>query len=139
MIFTATSAMKEAAAGDWSTLSLGLQAATETDQLGWKRFSENASLRVHYNTPPDQPDTRKMTSSPGGPCAKPDAPAKVNTAPKVQAILTDRDTEDANKVSAEFQASWDDGSGWSHEVDFGEDRAKGQRVTVHRDAALDDS
>jgi hypothetical protein len=112
VILDATSAMKEAAAGGWSTLTLGLRAATEDDQLGWKRFEDNPALRVHYNTPPPQPNTKKMTSSPGGPCAAPATPAKVNTPPTVQAILTDPDTEDANKVSAEFQVSWDDGTGW---------------------------
>ena len=35
VILDATSAMKEAAAGSWSTLTLGLRAATEDDQLGW--------------------------------------------------------------------------------------------------------
>jgi len=112
VLLDATSAMKEAAAGGWSTLTLGLRAATEDDQLGWKRFEDDPALRVRYNTPPTQPNTKKMTSSPGGPCAAPATPAKVNKPPTVQAILVDKDTEDANKVYAEFQVSWDDGTGW---------------------------
>ncbi len=113
VILDATSAMKEAAAGGWSTLTLGLRAATEDDQLGWKRFEDDPSLRVHYNTPPPQPKMSSLTSQPGGACKGPGGPARVNVPPKAYAKLTDPDTEDAGKVRGQFQAAWDDGTGWA--------------------------
>ncbi|MEV5751765.1 LamG domain-containing protein [Actinoallomurus sp. NPDC052308] len=111
VIFDATSAMKEAAQGGWSTLTLGLRATHEDDQLGWKRFADDADLRVRYNTPPPQPKMSNLSMNPGGICTSSGRPT-VNRPPVAKAILTDPDDEDANKVSAQFQASWDDGSGW---------------------------
>ncbi|WP_185792315.1 LamG domain-containing protein [Actinoallomurus bryophytorum] len=113
VILDATKAMKEAAAGGWSTLTLGLRASTEDDQLAWKRFDDDPSLRVHYNTPPPQPKMSNLTSSPGGACKAPASPARVNVPPKAYAVLTDPDTEDPNKVRGQFQAAWDDGTGWA--------------------------
>ena len=110
VILDATSAMKEAAAGSWSTLTLGLRAATEDDQLGWKRFDDDPALRVRYNTPPPQPPMKSLSSSPGGGCAGPDSPARINKVPTAYATLTD---PDGDKLSGEFQVSWDDGSGWA--------------------------
>jgi hypothetical protein len=110
VILDATKAMKEAAAGGWSTLTLGLQAATENDQYGWKRFEDDPSLRVHYNTPPTQPKMDDLWSSPGGDCAGPSSPDRVKDIPVLHATLTDKD---GDKVSGEFQASWDDGTGWA--------------------------
>lgn len=112
VILDATSAMKEAASKTWSSLTLGLRAATEDDQLGWKRFADDAYLRVHYNTPPPQPDTKKLSSSPGGPCSA--SPVKINRAPKLQAVLYDADKEDPKKLTGYFEAAWDDASGKHH-------------------------
>jgi hypothetical protein len=104
VIFDATSAMKEAAQGGWSTLTLGLRATHEDDQLGWKRFADDADLRVRYNTPP-QPKMSDLSMNPGGICTSGSGRPAVNKPPVAKAILTDPDDEDANKVSAQFQAS----------------------------------
>ncbi|MEU8760611.1 hypothetical protein [Streptomyces sp. NPDC048659] len=46
--------MGAAAAGGWSTMSLGLKAKDESTYYGWKRVCGNAYLSVTYNTPPRQ-------------------------------------------------------------------------------------
>lgn len=38
-----------------STFTVGLRADNESDSLGWKRFSNAASLTVSYNNPPNTP------------------------------------------------------------------------------------
>jgi hypothetical protein len=108
VIFDATTGMKEAAAGGWSTLTLGLRARDEGDQLAWKRFDKDASLRVHYNTPPAQPPMSKLWSSPGGACVSPSSAVRVNSMPTAHATLTDPDND---KVYADFVAFWDDAAG----------------------------
>jgi hypothetical protein len=132
VILDATQGMKEAAAGGWSTLTLGLKAATEDSQLAWKRFADDAYLRVHYNTPPPQPKMTNLTSSPGGACKGPSSPAKVNVPPKAYAVLTDPDTEDAGKVRGQFQAAWDDGTGWAQRwtSDLTSAKASGSTFTM---------
>src|SRR5918992_1410159 len=53
--FNALDAVKKAAAGKWSATTFGLRAANEDDAYAWKRFADDAYLRVNYNTPPPQP------------------------------------------------------------------------------------
>lgn len=107
--FDATAAAKQAASSGWSTITFGLRAYSETSMTWWKRFADDASLRVNYNSPPPQPKMTQLTMSPGGPCVSSPQPY-VNEAPSIYATnLTD---PDGDKVYAEFQASWDDGTGW---------------------------
>ncbi len=68
---------------------------------------------MYYDNPPSQPSAADLASSPGGPCAGPDAPALVATVPTVSARLSDPDIE---QISGEFRAVWDDASG-HHEWD----------------------
>jgi hypothetical protein len=110
--FNATEAVKDAAAGSWSTTTFGLRAGYETDPYGWKRFADDAYLRVNYNTPPPQPKMSDLSMSPGGTCVYSPAPA-VRVPPTISAVLYDPDSADAKKVYAEFGASWDGAQKWS--------------------------
>ncbi|MEV0752072.1 LamG-like jellyroll fold domain-containing protein [Streptosporangium sp. NPDC050280] len=110
--FNATAAVKDAAAGKWSTTTFGLRAGYETDPKGWKRFADDAWLRVNYNTPPPQPKMSNLTMAPGGKCVYSPAPA-VRVPPTLSAVLHDSDSADAKKVYAEFQASWDGATKWT--------------------------
>ncbi|WP_431930027.1 LamG-like jellyroll fold domain-containing protein [Nonomuraea jabiensis] len=109
--FDATAAVKKAASGKWSTTTFGLRAGYETDAYGWKRFADDAYLRVNYNTPPPQPKQSNLTMSPGGKCVYSPAPA-VRVPPTLYAVLYDADSADAKKVYAEFVASWDGAVKW---------------------------
>lgn len=48
--FNATSAVVQAAAAGWPNLTLGLQAANESETNSWKRFQKDATLQIDYNT-----------------------------------------------------------------------------------------
>ncbi len=54
LAFNATAGTKQAASSKWNNLTLGLQAATESDKLAYKRFeAKSAVLSTTYNTVPD--------------------------------------------------------------------------------------
>ncbi|TQS26075.1 LamG-like jellyroll fold domain-containing protein [Microbispora sp. KK1-11] len=110
--FDATKAVKDASAGKWSTTTFGLRAGYETDAYGWKRFADDAYLRVNYNTPPPQPKMSDLSMNPGGTCVYSPAPA-VRVPPTISAVLYDADSADAKKVYAEFGATWDGAQKWS--------------------------
>ena len=98
-------------AGD-SSITFGLRAANERSMSWWKRFADDAYLRIRYNTPPAQPDTDTMFSSPGTQCTTGDGVEWVNKKPKLQAYLSD---PDGDQVQGQFQISWadePDGSDW---------------------------
>ncbi|MFD0856710.1 LamG-like jellyroll fold domain-containing protein, partial [Actinomadura adrarensis] len=99
----------------YSTITFTLRAYDETSMAWWKRFADDAYLRVQYNRPPSQPDTDQMFASPGTPCVTSSQAKAVNVRSKLYAVLRDPDTEDANKVQGQFQLSWAnnvDGSDW---------------------------
>lgn len=107
--FDVKSAVQDAANKKWSTMTFGLKAASETDEYGWKRFSDDAYLRVQYNRPPPQVKMSQLTMEYGGSCKKPAAAARVGTRGKIYANnITD---PDGDSVSVEFWASWDTGDG----------------------------
>jgi hypothetical protein len=54
--FTATTAVAQAVAKGWPNLTLGLRAADETSVNYWKRWDENPSIAITYNSYPNQPD-----------------------------------------------------------------------------------
>lgn len=90
--------VRNAAAKGTSTLTFGVRNASETDYTRWMRFCNNGHLRVHYNTPPNQPDTADMYSSPGPACQWAiDADSYVNKLPILRATLTDADHGDTNE------------------------------------------
>ncbi|WP_318218949.1 VCBS repeat-containing protein [Streptomyces sp. SCL15-6] len=64
LAFDTTAAAKDAAANHWNTLALLLQAASETDVYGWKKFdATSAVLSTEYNTVPNVPTG--LYTSPG--------------------------------------------------------------------------
>ncbi|WSU84712.1 DNRLRE domain-containing protein [Streptomyces globisporus] len=107
--FDVKSAVQQAANGRWSTMTFGLQASSESDRLGWKRFSDKAHLRVKYNRPPPQVKMSQLSMEYGGTCKKPGSTARVRTLGKIYANkITD---PDGDSVALEFQAKWDSGDG----------------------------
>lgn len=107
--FDATAGVKYAATHDDPYTSFGLRASHEDDKYGWKRFSDDAYLRVTYNRPPPQIPTSHLSMDPGGTCKKPASKARVRMLPKIWAKnVTDPDKD---QVSVQFQALWDTGDG----------------------------
>ncbi|MEU3104855.1 LamG-like jellyroll fold domain-containing protein [Streptomyces griseoflavus] len=107
--FNVKSAVQQAANGKWSTMTFGLRASSETDGYGWKRFSDDAFLRVEYNRPPPQVKMSQLTMEYGGACKSHSAPARIRTLGKLYADnVTD---PDGDTVAVQFQAKWDSGDG----------------------------
>lgn len=107
--FNVKSAVQAAANNKSSTMTFGLQAASETDGYGWKRFSDKAHLRVKYNRPPPQIKMSQLTMEYGGTCKKPADAARVRTLGKIHANnITD---PDGDNVAVQFEAKWDTGDG----------------------------
>ncbi|MET8948862.1 LamG-like jellyroll fold domain-containing protein [Streptomyces sp. NPDC004542] len=107
--FDVKSAVQQAADKKWSTMTFGMKAASETDGYAWKRFSDDAYLRVRYNRPPTQVKMSQLTMEYGGSCKKPSSAARVRTLGKIYA--NDVTDPDGDSVSVEFRASWDTGDG----------------------------
>ncbi|MFI1534063.1 LamG-like jellyroll fold domain-containing protein [Streptomyces anandii] len=108
--FDATAGVKYASSHDSAYTSFGLRAADESDKYGWKRFSDDAYLRVKYNQPPKQITMSQLSMEPGGTCHKPDAKVAIRSLPKIEA--NDVKDPDADEVSVQFQLWWDAGSGF---------------------------
>ncbi|MFE7974336.1 LamG-like jellyroll fold domain-containing protein [Streptomyces shenzhenensis] len=107
--FDVKSAVQTAANNRDATMTFGLQAASESDGYGWKRFSDKAYLRVKYNRPPSQIKMSQLSMEYGGTCKKPSAAPRVRTLGKVYASkVTD---PDGDNVAVQFQAKWDSGDG----------------------------
>jgi hypothetical protein len=114
VLFDVQKTIENAARNGWATTTFGLRAANEGDEYAWKRFDGDATLRVHYNSPPPQPKVSQLHSSPGGPCAARGSPMPVNRIPVLYADnLTDPDNAGAEgeKLTAEFLVSWQDPAG----------------------------
>ncbi|WP_369224235.1 LamG-like jellyroll fold domain-containing protein [Streptomyces sp. R39] len=107
--FDVKSAVQQAADKKWSTMTFGMKAASETDGYAWKRFSDDAYLRVQYNRPPPQIKMSQLTMEYGGSCKSPASAARVRTLGKIYA--NDVTDPDGDSVSVEFRASWDTGDG----------------------------
>ncbi|MFE5093345.1 LamG-like jellyroll fold domain-containing protein [Streptomyces sp. NPDC056638] len=108
--FDVKSAVQQAANGKWSTMTFGMQASSEADANGWKRFSDKAYLRVKYNRPPPQIKMSQLTMQYGGVCKAPSSAVRVRSLGLIYANgVTD---PDGDRVSVQFQATWDGGS-WS--------------------------
>ncbi|WP_232788968.1 FG-GAP-like repeat-containing protein [Streptomyces odonnellii] len=70
LAFDTTAAAKDAVAGKWPTITLGLIAGDEADVYGWKKFdAKTAVMSTEYNTPPEAPigmDTLPSTRNASG-------------------------------------------------------------------------
>ncbi|BFO21797.1 hypothetical protein SHKM778_81850 [Streptomyces sp. KM77-8] len=107
--FNVKAAVQDAADAKASTMTFGLKADSESDPYGWKRFSDDAHLRVEYNRPPPQVKMSQLTMEYGGTCKKPSSVARVRTLGKIYANnVTD---PDGDNVAVQFQAKWDTGDG----------------------------
>ncbi|MYZ34163.1 LamG domain-containing protein [Streptomyces sp. SID4917] len=105
--FWALRAVQQAAANGWSTTTFGLRAKSETDPAAWKRFSDDAYLRVQYNKPPTQIKMSQLSQDPGGSCSS--TARRVRILPTLRAnAVTD---PDGDSVAVQFQATWDAGDG----------------------------
>lgn len=123
-----TSTVQSAANAGTSTLSFQVRNWSETESTRWIRICNNAQLRVKYNTPPDQPKTSDMGSTPGPACQwAVDSDSYVNKLPVLYATATDADHGDTNewgpskgskvseKVRVRFQLVWgaNDANTWT--------------------------
>lgn len=96
--FNVKDAVSAAAAGRWSTLTLGVKAEDETDNYAWKKFKSTYDLTkivTEYNSVPRQPALSDMRTQPGGWCSggSLDKPIPINkTNPTVYARLFDADS-----------------------------------------------
>ncbi|MFI9630866.1 LamG-like jellyroll fold domain-containing protein [Streptomyces sp. NPDC052042] len=107
--FDVKSAVQTAANNKSATMTFGLRAASETDGYAWKRFSNEAHLRVRYNRPPPQVKMSQLTMEYGGTCRRPADAAHVRTLGKIYANnITD---PDGDNVAVQFEAKWDTGDG----------------------------
>ncbi|MGY4966306.1 LamG-like jellyroll fold domain-containing protein [Streptomyces sp. 900105245] len=106
--FNVKSAVQQAADKKWSTMTFGLRASDESDTYGWKRFSDDAFLRVKYNRPPPQIRMSQMTMDYGGTCHKPEGAPRVRSLGEIHVDnVTDPDGE---SVALQIQAEWDGGA-----------------------------
>ncbi|MGW2820689.1 LamG domain-containing protein [Streptomyces sp. NPDC001443] len=109
--FWALRAVQQAAANGWATTTFGLRAKNESDPYAWKRFADDAWLRVQYNRPPGQVKMSQLSQKPGGDCST--TVKRVRILPTLRADgVSDPDKDD---IAVQFQASWDNGDskGWA--------------------------
>ncbi|MFB9468322.1 LamG-like jellyroll fold domain-containing protein [Nonomuraea salmonea] len=104
--FNVTPQVVNAAANNWANVTIGLRATSETDVYAWKKFRNNPSLNIEYNSYPGVPAAADVWSDPGGPCVSGDDRPVISTAtPKLWARLKDAD----NSVKGRFE--WYDEAG----------------------------
>ncbi|MEU6784590.1 DNRLRE domain-containing protein, partial [Nonomuraea angiospora] len=98
--FDVTPQVVDAAAKKWPNVTIGLRATSETDVYAWKKFKNNPSLVIEYNSIPSDPVAADAWSDPGGPCVSGDGRPVISTAtPKLWAKLKDTD----NSVKGRFE------------------------------------
>lgn len=98
--FDITSWAADAASKKWNTMTVGLRATSETDVYAWKKFKNNPTAVIEYNSIPTDPVAADVWSDPGGPCVSGDDRPVISTAtPKLWAKLKDAD----NSVKGRFE------------------------------------
>ncbi|MFF6956759.1 LamG-like jellyroll fold domain-containing protein [Streptomyces sp. NPDC008317] len=101
--FEATDGVKYAVSHGSSTATFGLKATEEGDKYAWKRFSDDAFLRVKYNKPPTQLKMSQLSMNPGGTCNP--LGSSTRFVPTVSAVnVTD---PDGDHVAVQFALLWD--------------------------------
>jgi hypothetical protein len=101
----------------WATITLGLRASTENNNVGWKKFDENSpKFSVTYNSYPNVPDTVTVDNKA---CVTGAARPWISTigqhSPVLKARLTDPDA--SNTMGANF--TYTDKSGTGRSVNAG--------------------
>ncbi|MEU1304162.1 LamG domain-containing protein [Streptomyces shenzhenensis] len=108
--FDVKNAVAMAAAKEWPQITFGMRATSEDDRYTWKRFSDDAFLRVEYNRPPPRISTSQLSMAPGGSCAKSGSEVHVRSRATIKAInVTDPDKD---RLQVQFRALWNAGDGW---------------------------
>ncbi|ACZ90120.1 hypothetical protein Aros01_04304 [Streptosporangium roseum] len=98
--FDVTSQAVDAAAKKWPNMTIGLRATNESDNYSWKKFKNNPSLVIEYNSLPAAPVAADAWSDPGGGCVAGEGrPTIGSTTPKLWAKLRDAD----NSVRGRFE------------------------------------
>lgn len=107
--FDVKAAVQSAANSKLPSMTFGLRAGSESDGKAWKRFSDQAYLRVKYNRPPPQVKASQLSMEYGGVCKTSAKAARVRT---LGMIYADNVTDpDGDSVAVEFKAAWDTGDG----------------------------
>ncbi len=98
--FNVTAGVVTAAANNWADLTLGLKATSETDTYAWKKFRNNPTLEVEYNSVPSVPTN--LSTDPGLPCVTGSSRPVIGTAtPTIRAKISDVDS--GQLVGARFE------------------------------------
>lgn len=86
--FNVLAGVQTSAAANANDLTLGLRATSETDTFAWKKFANNPTLIVDYNTAPAVPTN--PTIDPGLPCVTgANRPSIQNLTPTLRATVAD--------------------------------------------------
>lgn len=96
--FDTTNQVIKSVLNGWATTTIGLKASSETSSSGWRRFTNNSTLEVVYNTYPNLPSEVQMTSPP----ALCGSSVPYLDPPMMQVKVTDPDGT-ANQVRAHFR------------------------------------
>ncbi len=110
--FDVKDAVAMAASKKWPQITFGMRAGAsgESDRYSWKRFSDDAFLRVRYNRPPPRIATSQLTMDPGGTCEPNDTRVRVRSRATVRA--NNVADPDKDRIQVQFRALWDTGDGW---------------------------
>ncbi|MGW0811589.1 LamG-like jellyroll fold domain-containing protein, partial [Nonomuraea sp. NPDC002799] len=98
--FDVTPQVVNAAANKWANITVGIRATSESDVYAWKKFKNNPTAVIEYNSLPVDPVAADLWSDPGGPCVSGEGRPIISTAtPKLWAKLKDVD----NSVKGRFE------------------------------------
>ncbi|GIF75234.1 LamG-like jellyroll fold domain-containing protein [Asanoa siamensis] len=108
-VFDVTSVFNGTGENSRATTTFGIRMETENNNQHFKRFCNNALLRVNWNRAPAKPAAGDLTSSPGGACVNGTGRPYVDTLPRLSAVLRDPDHLSggaAENVRGEFRVRW---------------------------------
>jgi hypothetical protein len=136
--WTATAAARDAVENNWSTLTLGLRSANESDRDGWRKYDNIAGsypiLTVTFNRPPNTPASAQINGSAG--CG---STRFVNTSkPAFSAVVSD---PDGGNLETDFEVSTTLALAGTRELDTDTSlatTASGHRATYSPTTALPD-
>ncbi|MER7332468.1 MULTISPECIES: DNRLRE domain-containing protein [unclassified Micromonospora] len=105
--FDVKNAAQQGATGGWSSITLGMQATSESDTLTWRKFKvSSAELNVVYNRTPNEPTNG--TTSPGGACVP--GPGGGATVAKTNIVLSASATDPDGNLSGLRFRFWKNGT-----------------------------
>ncbi|MEU3455088.1 hypothetical protein ABZ671_16025 [Micromonospora sp. NPDC006766] len=105
--FNVQDAAQQALDAGSSTITLGMQATSESDTLTWRKFKvSTAELSVTYNRPPNTPTG--VTSDPGGNCVP--GPGNGVTIAKTNIVLSATATDPDSNLKALHFRFWKNGT-----------------------------